>query len=105
MSSNVTLWLIALVAPIAWFVNLELSFAFAPLAATITGKTVLYGSLVLSVLITAAAGWAGWVIWRRTDDEDAESRKSLLIGGVALSVLFFIVILAQIIPNLFLTEQ
>ena len=101
-SRDLVLWVTALTGPLVWFVSLEANFAVAPLAPTPQGKLALYLISLAALLVTAAAGWISWRGWRQVD---RITTKALAISGVALSVLFFFVILAQAIPNVMLSGR
>lgn len=83
-----------ILAPIAWFANLEANFALAPLACSGHGKSML---LLVSVAALGLALAGGRLAWTQRD-----FHRRLALSGVALSALFTIVIAAQAIPNLIL---
>lgn len=101
MNRVLGLWLLALTAPVVWFIDLEADFAVA-------GWTCAWRSRLALALISAASlavvAGTGLVARRRQSYSSgaAQSSLALLTGGLVLSLLFFIVILAQIVPTIFL---
>ena len=81
-------------APAAWFVNLEANFALASLACSARGKTLL---ILVSVTALALAIASGVLAWTQRD-----LHRRLAVSGAVISALFSIVISAQAIPNLML---
>ena len=101
MKSDLSLWIYVLAAPLVWFASLETNFALAALGPQ--GKPALYLISVAALVITASVGYLAWTNWRQlSNDGNAGSRRSLSMGAVVLSVMFFIVILAQALPNFLL---
>lgn len=103
------LWTGIAAGPIAWFVNLEVSFALAPIACSDRGKLFLHLASAIALLLTLAAGCLSFSQWQmpRTNVEDEATafysrRRSMALAGMGLSALFFLVTLAQAIPNLVL---
>ena len=56
MKSEAWLWSAIVVGPVAWFLNLEASFALAPLACSGGGKTSLYLVSGVSLILAAFGG-------------------------------------------------
>ncbi len=109
MSRDFALWTGLLAGPIVWLISFEANFALAPWACVIQGKAALYVVSIVALALTAAAGLLAWREWSQMgkewpgDREAAISRTRIMaVGGVLLSVLFFLVILAQAIPELIL---
>ncbi len=105
MNRDVALWLYALAGPVVWFLSLEANFALAPLAPQ--GKPALFVISLAALAITAAAGYFSWADWRELARNEPgtpvdTSRRALSLGGVVLSVMFFLTILAQAIPTIFM---
>jgi len=109
MKRNVALWTGILAGPVIWLIGFEANFALAPWACTLKWKPALYAISIISLAITAGSGWLSWVQWQRLGREwpgqaaSTVARSQMLaIGGVLLSAMFFLVILAQAIPELML---
>ena len=109
MSRELALWTGILAGPIVWLVSFEANFALAPWACVTRGKLALYGVSILALLFAAASGLVAWREWKVAgerapgDGEGALPRiRIMALGGVLLSVLFFLVILAQAIPEVIL---
>jgi hypothetical protein len=109
MKSEAMLWTGIATGPIAWFVNLEVSFALAPGACTGPGKSLLHLAAALALLLTLAAGCLSFSQWHMPRADVAgeptpffSRRRAMALAGMGLSALFFLVTLAQAIPNLVL---
>jgi hypothetical protein len=107
MKPEAMLWIGIAAGPIAWFVNLEVSFALAPGACTDRGKLLLHFAAAIALLLTFAAGCLSLSQWQmlRTNAGDAPvdaRRRAMAVAGMSLSALFFLVTLAQAIPNVVL---
>jgi hypothetical protein len=92
--------------PLAWFVNLEASFALAPRACQDGAKAPLYAASLLALLLTVIAGSISVTRYQQPDrnaigepDPMAASRRRLAFAGIGLSALCLALILAQAIPN------
>jgi len=109
MKSETTLWTGIVAGPIAWFVNLEVSFALASAACSDSGKLLLHLAATISLLVTLAAGCLSFSQWQVLQTNDAgeptpfcSRRRAMALAGMCLSALFFLVTLAQAIPNVVL---
>jgi hypothetical protein len=91
--------------PLAWFVNLEASFALAPRSCQDGAKAPLYAASLLALLLTVIAGSISVIRYQQPDrnagepDPIAASRRRLAFAGIGLSALCLALILAQAIPN------
>jgi len=103
MTRELTLWLSALTGPVVWFISLEANFVFAPGAHRSEIRLILYLVSLVALILTAIAGWISWIGWHRIGDREGPSTKALSISGFILSCMFFLVILAQAIPNLMMS--
>jgi hypothetical protein len=109
MKRDLALWTGVLAGPVAWLTSFQANFALAPVACVLKGKLALYAISVVALLLTAAAGVVAWQQWTGAGKEwpgqggDTTARVRIMaIGGVLLSAMFFIVILAQAIPEVIL---
>ena len=109
MKSETMLWTGIVTGPIAWFVNLEVSFALAPAACSDRGKLLLHAAATMALLLTLAAGCLSFSQWHVPQTNDAgeptpyySRRRAMALAGMSLSALFFLVTLAQAIPNVVL---
>src|SRR4051812_45535055 len=103
------LWAGILAGPIAWFLQMQVSYALVPWACA-TGHLIVLHLLTLGGLLIAAAGaLTAWREWQRLGREwpkgaggpQARSRFMAVLGLLA-SIMFFLVILAQGIPSFLL---
>jgi hypothetical protein len=109
MTRDLALWTGLLAGPIVWLISFEANFALAPWACVTQGKAALYVVSILALLLSAGSGLLAWREWGELgkespgDGEGALPRSRVMaIGGVLLSVLFFLIILAQAIPEVML---
>ena len=109
MSRDFALWTGILAGPIIWLISFEAKFALAPWACVAQGKLGLYSVSILALILAAASGLLAWHEWKvvgQTAPGDSDGTlprtRIMAIGGVLLSALFFLVILAQAIPEVIL---
>ena len=109
MKRAAMLWTGVLAGPAVWFLNLEANFALAPLACGAQSKAPLHLVSIASLAIAAIAGILAASQWRQLSDHYGggspvtEMRlRGMAIAGITLSVLSFLVILAQSVPNVIL---
>jgi len=104
------LWLGLLAAPVAWLVNLLLSYSLV-LWACSTGRQYTLHLVTLAMLLVAAGGGLmAWRAWQQAGSEWHNEAGGVLprsrfmaAMGILLSGLFFLVILAQGIPSFVLS--
>jgi hypothetical protein len=109
MTRNLALWTGILAGPIVWLVSFEATFALVPWACLFQAKLALYIVRILALALAAGSGLLAWRQWNELGREQpgegagALPRSRIMaLGGVLLSSLFFIVILAQAIPEVIL---
>jgi len=109
MSRDLALWTGVLGGPIVWLLSFEANFALAPWACTFDAKLALYIVSVVALVLAAASGLLAWRQWKELGQEwpgegDGALPRSriMAIGGVLLSAMFFLVILAQALPEIIL---
>jgi hypothetical protein len=102
------LWVAILAGPLAWLLDLELSYALANRACE-SGSRAAYA--LTSLVAAALAGAAGWTAWRelqRAAGGDTQGAREidrsrfLAIAGVAFSAGFLLLILGNLVPKLLL---
>lgn len=108
-SRDFALWTGLLAGPLVWLISFEAKFALAPWACVTQGKVALY---IVSIVALALAAGSALVAWRQWSDvgkkepgdgDGALPRiRVMAAGGVMSSVMFFLVILAQAIPEVVL---
>lgn len=104
------LWIGMLAGPIAWFLHQQVSYILATLSCTDAATIVLHVVTVITSLIAIAGAGIAWMSWRRTGHAEtirgggtvARSRF-MALSGLLLSFLFLLVIVAQGIPNFFIS--
>jgi hypothetical protein len=109
MRRDAQLWLSVLAGPTIWFAGMLANFALAPWACALGWKPALFAVTLVSLAVDAAAGLLAWRLWRGAGVEmpgevggAIAHERSLTLAGVLLSSLFFIVIVAQAVPNIIL---
>lgn len=104
-----TLWSGVLLGPLAWILHLTVSYGVATLACG-GGRLILVVTTLGTLAIAAAGGGIAWGVWREigpgheTDGSIIGRSRFMGAGGVALSVLFAVVIAVQSIPPLLFTS-
>jgi hypothetical protein len=109
LNRDLALWIGVLAGPVIWLCSFEANFALAPWACTFQAKLALYCVSIAALFLTAASCLLAWRTWNEIGREWAgpgpgpvPRSRIMAIGGVFLSAGFFIVILAQAIPELIL---
>ncbi len=99
---DVILWIAVLVGPVIWFAHQLANFALAPWACVLGWKPALYVISVVCLAIAAASGLLAHSQWQQLGRASAGEAggsvpraRALAAGGMALSAMFFLVILAQ----------
>ncbi len=101
MKRDLALWSALLIPPSAWFVNLLANFALAPFACGYHWWAVLHVISAVCVLIAAGCVVLAWRQWQEVGREapsegsGAARARIMAIGGMALSSMFVLVILAM----------
>jgi hypothetical protein len=106
MKQNLLLWLSILVSPVAWFLCLNANFALAPGTCAPSWKLARYVVFLVGLTVTAIAGGVARGQWQKLggsqfEDENSQFARprALALGGMLLSAMFFLTILAQAIPE------
>jgi hypothetical protein len=111
MKRNVILWASILAGPLVWLISFQANFALVPWACIFQGKVALYLVSLLALAACAVSGLVAWREWRSLgrelnfDGSGALPRSRMMaFSGVVLSTGFFLVVLAQAIPEVILRE-
>ncbi|HSU60234.1 MAG TPA: hypothetical protein VLI55_13040 [Bryobacteraceae bacterium] len=109
MNRNFALWTGVLAGPIVWLLSFEANFALAPWACIFQAKLALYIVSLVALILSAASGVLAWNQWRQLGKEWPDEGGSVVsrarimaVGGILLSTMFCIVIVAQAIPEIIL---
>lgn len=110
MKHNLLLWTGVLAGPLMFLLCEEANFALAPWACFYGWKPALYVVCAAGLLVTASSGFLAWSEWNRlgrdypgeAGGEIARSR-ALAMGGLLLSSMCFIAMIALLIPTLILS--
>src|SRR5690348_12425916 len=104
MTSRSALWVNVWAGALAWFLSMLAGFALAPWACAWGWKPALPIVSLVAMLITAALALKAWNQWHQVGREtpgelggEVGASRALASGGVLLNVMFFVVILAQLI--------
>ena len=107
--SERALWLGLLGGPLAWLVQLALSYPLVPLSCAIEWGAIFHLITLVTALAAVAAGTAAWQSWQQARSEGQESdarqgrQEFMALAGVLTSGLFLATIIAQWLPVLFLS--
>lgn len=106
MKRDLALWITVLAGPVVWLLSFEANYVLAPWACTFQAKLALYLVSLAALLLCAGSGMIAWRQWTELGREwpgtggDALARGRIMaISGVLLSAMFFLVVLAQAIPE------
>jgi hypothetical protein len=109
MKREVTLWAAVLAGPLIWFTAMQTNFVLAPWACAFGWKPALYVVSIIALAIVAGSGLLAHKHWKQLGEADAHeaggslpANRALAIGGMGLSAMFFLVIVAQTIPQFIL---
>jgi hypothetical protein len=103
MNRTLLLWLVILTGPVIWFIDLEANFAVAAWVCQWQSRLVLAVLSAASLVIVAASAVIAWREWHQLRAPAAGPRpRAMAIGGMTLSAVFFVVIVAQAVPTLLL---
>ena len=104
---SVLLWIVVLASPLAWFLYFSNAFFFTPLSCGHGGKTAAWIGAVLAIVVIVAAGASAWKYLQTPSTEPdpahprySSNRRVMAWGGIGMSGLFLLVMLAQLIPNI-----
>ncbi len=109
MKREIVLWAAVLAGPLIWFTAMQANFVLAPWACALGWKPALYAVSIIALAIVAGFGFVARREWQQLGEADAHEQggalaaeRALAIGGMALSAMSFLVILAQAIPQIIL---
>ena len=108
-ANALSLWAGILAGPFAWFLQMQVSYALVPWACATGHLVVLHLTTLGGMLIAAAGALIAWREWRRVGSEWPKGAggpqmrsRFMAVLGLLISILFFLVILAQGIPSFIL---
>ena len=96
--SDVALWSGILAAPIALAADLQLRYALVQYVCRNHAEWIMWLVTLIALLIAAFGAfcaWSGWV-------NDTPRVRFMAIGGMAISAMFALSIIAMAVPDLFL---
>lgn len=103
------LWTGILAGPAVWLLSFEANFALAPWACEFKNKAALFVVAILALVLVACSGllaWREWVALGKVQPDDAPGimgrSRVMALAGLFMSAMFFLVVLAQSVPNLVL---
>ena len=106
---DLILWAVVLAGPLIWLCTFEANFAWSPWTCVYQVKLVLYLVSVAGLALCAASGALAWSQFKSLGREWAGEgpgptprSRFMAMGGMALSAISFLVILAQTIPEVVL---
>ena len=99
-------WTGIFTGPVVWFLSLQYNFAFSPLMCGGGGFVPVWLFILVSLAITAVTATLCWTAWRHLRLQTSSgasippARVPLTFAGAVLSGSAFLLILAEVIPNL-----
>jgi hypothetical protein len=100
------LWGGILIAPAAYFLQLCVAYGFVYWVCRTGYSFVITIITLVSLALCAFGAYLAWICWKRVGTEYSEDKgdavnrsRFMAVGGLILSALFFVAILAQEIPN------
>jgi len=108
-SGQLLLWTGVLLAPIVWATQMEINYLLVPYACMSGHRVALYLVTLVALVVAATGGFVAWRNWQEAGGElpddagDARTRSRFMgVLGLLTSAMFFLVILAQGIPDFIL---
>ena len=96
------LWVGLLLAPLVWWLHLEINYVLVPFACARHSHLLLHGVTLISLLIAGSGLLVAWRNWEKVgrtwpdSGAGAVSRSRFMaVGGILSSGMFLLVILAQ----------
>lgn len=107
---NLWLWVAVLAAPVAWMLQLQIVYAMVQPACRSGRGMLLHAPTAVLLAVSVAAAWHAVRAWRSDGFTPVQESDPCLVGrrrfmavvGVMGSALFFLVIIAQWIPVMFI---
>jgi hypothetical protein len=107
MNRDLALWSSVLGGPLVWLSSFEAKFALAPWACIFQTKLALYIVSLLALALCAGCAMLGVREWQALGKQSPDERAGAIprsvfmaVGGIVLSAGSFLIILAQIIPDI-----
>jgi hypothetical protein len=104
------LWATWAIGPVAWTLHLMVSYLLVEWVCGTGNVWVLHGVTLATVLMAAAGGliaWRQWTAagrrWPGAGGDPASRTRFLAVGGLIISLLSALIILAEGIPNFILS--
>ena len=96
---DILLWTSILLSPLAWFANLCINYAIAPLTCGGHGKIASSAISIAALIVTVLCGLLALRLLQR-EKGVADRSQAMSIAGAVISAGFFLVIVAQAIPQI-----
>jgi hypothetical protein len=108
-SSPPLLWVGLFAGPTAFFLYLQVNYMLVPWACSTGHHFVLHLVMAAALLIATAGGISAWLCWQKAGRKWPDGsggvlprNRFLAVLGFLLSMFFFLIIIAQGIPNFIL---
>lgn len=102
------LWTGLLAGPVVWLMQFQANYTLVQWVCRGGTHLVMYLVTLFALLLVACAGFLSWRLWQEAGrdwpDEEAGPRprsRFMAVMGLITSAFFFMIIIAQAIPNLF----
>ena len=106
----VALWFGLLIGPIVWAIQMQIGFMLVPWACATGLQPYMWMVTIIALLISLSGALVSWRMWKQTGAEwpgqkaDPVSRaRFMAAGGVFMSLMFALAIIAQGIPSYILS--
>jgi hypothetical protein len=103
----VSQWAGVLLGPAAWALHLQVSYTLATFACEDVWRLTLHATFLVTLALALTGAYIGRANWRASRQAQPEGlrldrSRFMAVAGIALSLFFAIVIVAQWIPTLFI---
>ena len=106
---DLILWISVLAGPAFWLLSFQAKFSWTQWACASQTKAGLFVFAFIALVLTAGAGIMAWRQWKQLGAQPTGEAGSALarsrfmaLGGMAFSIGFFLVIVAQTVPDVIL---
>jgi hypothetical protein len=96
-----SLWTGLLLAPAAWLLQMQISYALVPWSCSHQERSALYITTVVFLAISGGAILISWKNWQAIaqDNPAAKRARFMALLGILIGTMFSLVIIAQGIPR------
>jgi hypothetical protein len=102
---HLSLWSGLLLAPVAWLLQMEISYALVPWSCSHNQRSALYITNLFFLIMSGAAILISWKNWRSIAEDNIAGNRArfMAVLGILIACVFSLVIIAQGIPRFIIT--